>query len=196
MGRPRTFDHPSTVAAATDQFWRRGYEATSVRDLAGAMSITGASLYNAFGDKRSLFRHCLDAYLDTYVRRRIAELNASDDPIRGIQTFFDDLVAASLEDRRGCMLVNSAMEVAPWDSEIASLVEASLREIEDAFYRALDRIPAGPCQPCSRDIRATARLILSAVITLRVLARAGGDRDRLRSIAKSAVALAEGWQVT
>ena len=84
-----------------DQFWRRGYEATSVRDLASAMSITGASLYNAFGDKRSLFRHCLDAYLDTYARRRIAELDASDDPIRGICAFFDDLVEASLEDRRG-----------------------------------------------------------------------------------------------
>lgn len=193
MGRPRAFDQPAALAAAIDQFWRRGYEATSVRDLASAMSITGASLYNTFGDKRSLFRRCLDAYLDTYARRRITELDASENPISGIRTFFDDLVEASLRDRRGCFLVNSAMEVAPWDREFAALIEASLREIEDSFCRALQRLPAGTSFQRSRDARATARLMLSAVMALRVLARAGGDGDRLRSIAKSAVALAEGW---
>jgi TetR/AcrR family transcriptional repressor of nem operon len=187
MGRPRAFDQSAVLAAATDQFWRRGYEATSVRDLASAMSITGASLYNAFGDKRSLFRRCLEIYLDTYARRRIAELDASADPVDGLRTFFDDLVEASLRDRRGCLLVNSAIEVAPWDPEFAELIESSLREIEDGFYRALQRLPAATP---SRDARATARLMLSAVMALRVLARAGGDGDRLRSIAKSAVALA------
>ncbi|NGO56144.1 TetR/AcrR family transcriptional regulator [Allomesorhizobium camelthorni] len=190
MGRPRAFDQPAVLAAATDQFWRRGYEATSVRDLASAMSITGASLYNAFGDKRSLFRRCLAIYLDTHARRRIAELDASADPIDGLRTFFDDLVEASLRDRRGCLLVNSAIEVAPWDPELAELIESSLSEIEDGFYRALQRLPAGTPFQRSRDARATARLMLSAVVALRVLARAGGDGDRLRGIAKSAVALA------
>lgn len=194
MARPRTFDQPSVLAAAMDQFWRRGYEATSVRDLASAMSITGASLYNAFGDKRSLFRHCLDAYLDTYARRRIAELDVSEDPIIGIRAFFDDLVEASLKDRRGCLLVNSAMEVAPWDSELAAIIEASLCEIEDGFHRALERLSLGDRRQPPLDVRATARLMLSAVIALRVLARAGGDGDRLRSIARSAVALAEDLQ--
>ncbi|UWU16917.1 TetR/AcrR family transcriptional regulator (plasmid) [Rhizobium sullae] len=194
MARPRAFDQPTVLAAAMDQFWRRGYEATSVRDLASAMSITGASLYNSFGDKRSLFKRCLETYLDTYARRRVAELDASDDPISGIRTFFDRLIEASLEDRRGCLLVNAAMEVAPWDPELAELIEESLREIEDGFYRALARLPASPNHQQSRDARATARLILSAVITLRVLARAGGDQDRLRSIARSAVAMVERWQ--
>lgn len=192
MARPRSFDPPSALAAAMDQFWRRGYEATSVRDLASAMAITGASLYNAFGDKRSLFRHCLDAYLDAYPKRRIAELDTSDDPIRGISAFFDDLIEASLKDRRGCLLVNSAMEVAPWDTELAGLVQKSLREIEDGFRRALERQSAGVHR--SRDARAAARQMLSAVIAMRVLARAGEDAGRLRSIAKSAVALAEAWQ--
>ncbi|MGD9925117.1 MAG: TetR/AcrR family transcriptional regulator [Pseudorhodoplanes sp.] len=175
-----------------DQFWRRGYEATSVRDLAGAMSITGASLYNAFGDKRSLFRRCLQDYVDTYARKRIAELDASKDPIRGIRALFDDLVKASLRDRRGCLLVNSAMEVAPWDAEFATLIEQSLLEIEDGFCRALKRLSAATPRQHSGEERSTARLMLSAVMALRVLARAGGEEERLRSIARSAIALAEG----
>jgi AcrR family transcriptional regulator len=45
-------------------FWNRGFEQTSMRDLAGEMGITSASLYNAFGDKRSLYRRALDYYLE------------------------------------------------------------------------------------------------------------------------------------
>ena len=64
MARPREFDEADALDAATDCFWRDGYEATSVRDLAARMGITGASLYNAFGDKRSLFREVLQRYAD------------------------------------------------------------------------------------------------------------------------------------
>ena len=155
MGRPRAFDQTASLAAAIDAFWRRGYEATSVRDLAAAMSITGASLYNAFGDKRSLFRRCLEAYLDSHVRRRIRELDGSDDPLVGIRAFFDDLVEASLRDRRGCLLVNSAMEIAPWDGELAELIQASLDEIEAGFHRALKRLSAQASSPPSPDARTT-----------------------------------------
>jgi TetR/AcrR family transcriptional repressor of nem operon len=50
MARPREFDVAAVLDAAIARFWRRGYGATSVRDLADEMNIAGASLYNAFGD--------------------------------------------------------------------------------------------------------------------------------------------------
>ncbi len=184
MGRPRTFDPSTAVSAATDEFWRHGFGGTSVRDLANAMSMTGASLYNAYGDKRALFQVCLDHYLRNYVRLRIAELDASEDPIDGLQAFFDGLVDASLCDPRGCLLVNSAIDVAPWDPEIAETIRSCLREIEDGFHRAISRTHHAE----DNDPRTAAQLLLSAVISLRVLARAGGDEDRIRTIARSAVA--------
>ena len=52
MARPREFDETAVLEAAIQCFWSQGYEATSVRDLAEKMGITGASLYNTFGDKR------------------------------------------------------------------------------------------------------------------------------------------------
>lgn len=54
MARPREFDEAVALDAAIQCFWSRGYEATSVRDLADAMGIAGPSLYNTFGDKRTL----------------------------------------------------------------------------------------------------------------------------------------------
>ena len=56
------------------RFWAAGYAATSVRDLGDAMGLGQASVYNAFGDKRTLFTQCLDRYLDANMRARIARL--------------------------------------------------------------------------------------------------------------------------
>lgn len=193
MGRPREFDPSAAVAAATQEFWRRGYGATSVRDLADAMSITGASLYNAFGDKRSLFQLCLSDYLNNYARRRIAELDSSDDPVDGIRVFFNNLVEASLSDPRGCLLVNSAIEVAPADPELGKSIQSCLMEIEDGFHRAFIRLSLDKAIP-ARDPRSDAGLMLSAIIALRVLARAGGEEAHIRRIAGSAIAVAETWR--
>jgi TetR/AcrR family transcriptional repressor of nem operon len=60
MARPREFDEATVLEAAMNCFWAQGFEQTSVRDLAERMGITGASLYNAFGDKRSLYRRAAD----------------------------------------------------------------------------------------------------------------------------------------
>ena len=75
MPRPREFDEPTVLEAAMRCFWNRGFEQTSMRDLAGEMGITSASLYNAFGDKRSLYRRALDYYLEQSVRDRVARLS-------------------------------------------------------------------------------------------------------------------------
>src|ERR1700756_2373670 len=74
MARPREFGETTDLDAAMNCFWAQGLEQTSVRELADQMGITGASLYNAFGDKRSLYRRALDHYLEQTVRDRISRL--------------------------------------------------------------------------------------------------------------------------
>ena len=81
MARPRKFDEAKVLDAATDCFWQDGYEATSIRDLAARMGITGASLYNAFGGKRSLFRAVLQRYAERSTRERIARLDRPHRPL-------------------------------------------------------------------------------------------------------------------
>jgi len=76
MARPREFDETTVLEAAMNCFWAQGFEQTSVRDLAEWMGITGASLYNAFGDKRSLYRRAFVYYLAQTVHDRVARLDA------------------------------------------------------------------------------------------------------------------------
>ena len=119
MARPREFDEATVLEAAMNCFWAQGFESTSVRDLAEEMGITGASLYNAFGDKRSLYRRALAYYLETSVRDRVSRLEQLS-PFQAIHAFFDEVIERSITDkqRRGCMLVNAALELAPYDAEI------------------------------------------------------------------------------
>lgn len=61
-GRPRSFDRDAALAAAVEQFWRTGYEETSIAMLTRAMGVTPPSLYAAFGDKDRLFEEASTLY--------------------------------------------------------------------------------------------------------------------------------------
>jgi len=61
-GRPRTFDPDTALRTALDLFWERGYEGTSLNDLAEAMGIASASIYACFGSKEDLFRKVMALY--------------------------------------------------------------------------------------------------------------------------------------
>ena len=61
-GRPRTFDPDMALRTALDLFWERGYEGTSLNDLAEAMGIASASIYSCFGSKEDLFRKVMALY--------------------------------------------------------------------------------------------------------------------------------------
>ena len=102
MARPREFDETTVLEAAMNCFWAQGFEQTSVRDLAERMGITGASLYNAFGHKRSLYRQAFVHYLTQTVRDRVTRLEKLP-PARAIRTFFDEIIERSVDDeqRRG-----------------------------------------------------------------------------------------------
>ncbi|RUQ98173.1 TetR/AcrR family transcriptional regulator [Labedella endophytica] len=63
-GRPRSFDRNTAILVAMEQFWRDGYEATTVAKLTEAMGITPPSLYAAFGDKDQLFHAAAACYVD------------------------------------------------------------------------------------------------------------------------------------
>ncbi len=189
MSRPRDFDEATVLDAAIDQFWNHGYAATSVRDLGEVMGLGPASLYNAFGDKNTLFSQCLARYLDKNMRDRIARLEQSLPPRDAVRAFLEQTVSESLADPRGCMLVNAALEVAPHDTQINAVVAARLEELE-SFFRG--RVAAGQADGSisgGRTPEDLARLLLTTVLGLRVLARTRPEPALLRSAADQALSL-------
>ncbi|WP_323123539.1 TetR/AcrR family transcriptional regulator [Burkholderia alba] len=191
MARPREFDESAALDAAVYRFWVHGYEATSVRDLAHDMGITGASLYNAFGDKRMLFRRALSHYVERSFGDRQSRLEATLPPREIIRGFFREIIDRSVddEDRKGCLLVNSALEVAPHDPEFRSMIAGVLESVQ-AFFRV--QIVAGQSSgdiPSDRSPDDLANLLLGVHLGIRVLARTRPERALLEGLARPALAL-------
>jgi TetR/AcrR family transcriptional regulator, transcriptional repressor for nem operon len=191
MARPREFDEATALEAAIECFWHRGYEATSVRDLATKMEISAPSLYNTYGDKHALFAQALERYLDNSARALIKQLEDSLPPKRAIRRFIEEIIKRSVNDRerRGCFLINSALEVAPHDRKLGAFIADRLTEIEAFFYRSIKAAQAEGAVPRDRVAKDLARLLLGVLLGIRVLARSKPERALLEGVARPALAL-------
>ena len=191
MGRLKEFDEAKAIDGAVDCFWARGYTATSVRDLAGHMGIGSASLYNAYGGKRALFITALERYADRSSRARIARLEAGDRPKQAIKAFLAEIIERSLgdRDRKGCLLVNSALDVAPHDAEVGKVVAGYLDEIRAFFQRNIEAGRRAGQMPRNLDAVVVSAHLLGVLMGIRVLARTKPDRVLLESVVRPALDL-------
>ena len=164
-----------------------------MRDLAESMGIGGTSLYNAYGDKRALFSKSLERYANRSMRERIARLEARHRPKQAVQAFLAEIIDRSLKDpdRRGCLLVNSALDVAPHDARIGRVVAGYLDEIRAFFRRNLEAARKADQVPRTLDPDEVSGHLLGVVLGIRVLARTGAKRRLLEGVARPALDLLE-----
>ena len=193
MARPKEFQHDVVLDRAMRAFWSRGYEATSIQHLVDRMGIQRGSLYDTFGDKRALFFAAIDRY-DRVVTAKL--LAALDEPASGrdaIRRFFRLKVELAMEPGRprGCLVTNSAAELASRDRGTATKVGAVLTKIEASFNRAVVRAQkAGEIDP-TRNARALARFLTSSAQGLSVMAKTFPERAVLEDIVKVTLAALE-----
>ena len=180
MPRTKEFEPLEALDAAMQLFWRKGYEAASMRELLDAMDIGRGSFYDTFGDKHALFLAVLDHFQE--VRTSWVEEVLAGSGLEGIREVFvrtvDGLV--EFEPRRGCLLANSAVELAPHDPEVAGRISRYIHRTEAAFEGALVRARKAAEIPADSDPKALARFLVNTLHGLRVLARAGSDRGTLQ----------------
>lgn len=186
MPRPPEFEREVVLDRAMRAFWSRGYEATSIQHLVERTGIQRGSLYGAFGDKRALFLAAIEHYDRVMTAKLLATLDAPGSALGAIRRFFRLKVdAAQARSRpRGCLVTNSATELASRDRRTASRIGATLGRIEAAFHRAVIRgQQAGEIDP-ERDARALARFLTSSAQGLSVMAKASPERTPLEDIVK------------
>lgn len=149
VARPVEFDRSKAVNKALTLFWRKGYQASSLADLLTAMGIGRSSFYAAFTDKRTLFLECLDLFA-----ARTAELvqaaRGEMPPVDALQHFFErnlvgtpgSGVGASKSRHWGCLLVNTVIELAGVDDELALHASRHLGAMQRIFQECLEEAGA------------------------------------------------------
>jgi TetR/AcrR family transcriptional regulator, transcriptional repressor for nem operon len=187
--RPREFDEDDVVARATDLFWRRGYHATSVRDLGDALGLSASSLYRTFGDKHALFLRALDHYRATdsaEARDHLLRPGPAPEVLREWLIRMVDLPEEGAA-ARGCFVVNTATELGADDPTVDERTQAAFAVTRDSLREVLERGRRDGELRADLDVAATAESLFTLVLGLRVRARAGHGPAELRGVVDATV---------
>ncbi|XRQ11846.1 TetR/AcrR family transcriptional regulator [Actinomadura welshii] len=189
MARPRKFEEGRAVEAAMLAFWANGYEATSTQELCEATGLGRSSIYNTFQSKRDLFKKALARYMEMRTSRIIQVLEDGERPVRErLRTVLEEAAEPVAGEPAGCLVVNTMVELAPHDPEIAERLERDQWRRLTALKAAIeDGMRTGEIDR-GKDAPALAHFIVATVSGMRVAARGGAGGRTLVSIADTAMA--------
>lgn len=184
MSRPAEFDRDEVLQGAMLVFWQQGYNATSVKNLTDHTGLNPGSLYGAFKSKRALFLEALDVYFaqtKTFVARF---LHTDEPPLTRIQAFFHQLLRECSLDRdgKGCLLVNTLLEIPADDATINRRVAKMFRYVETEIRRVLEEAQVRGDLAPEKDPEALARLLVAGIYGLRVYNQTRPGKKALTSI--------------
>lgn len=189
MPRKKQFVVDDVKQKAMIAFWGRGYNATSLQDLVDCMGVNRASLYDTFGDKYALFLDSLYTYKSIYIKSYLARQTKKYTPRQAIINYFLDMILKA-EDRNGCLMVNTALELSPHDKKVATIVNEAFAYIDKNFFRKM--IKKGQVTGEISETVActtTAQTLLSLLIGLCVLSRGETNRTVMQAIVSQVEAL-------
>ncbi|MGI9384771.1 MAG: TetR/AcrR family transcriptional regulator [Methyloligellaceae bacterium] len=181
MGRPREFDPEIALDKAMRLFWTKGYHDTSIRDLVEHTGVNYYGLYGEFENKRGLFLAALDRYSAMAMSEIVGGLKESPGGLHGIRRAFARLLSfvTSANGQAGCMMCNTAVELAPHDAEAATKVRGNLKGLKTAFARSLSEAKAEGALPANADVPALGEYLATTALSVGVLVRAGMSRPHV-----------------
>ena len=189
-GRPREFDREEALGRAVGAFHQKGFDATSLDELASAMSMNRPSIYNAFGDKESVYLSALDHFTD-HLKKEVGKRIASEATLekaltRAYQGALD--VYFSEDPARGCFVFCTAPVEALAHPEIQEKLQGVLKELDTVLEMKFRQ--AQESGEISSELNATlaAQMAQSVLHSLAIRARAGDTKASLLRFAKFAVA--------
>jgi TetR/AcrR family transcriptional repressor of nem operon len=191
MARPRQFDPDEVLDRSMREFWARGYRHTSVDHLVQATGVRPGSLYGAFqGGKRQLFLGSLDLYSKLVVPEKLGALESAGASLGDLRAYFDGLVTdlMSPEGRVGCLMVNSAIELAAQDTEVSQIVREHMARLERNAERALVTAQRRGEIPAGIDPKVKATQLMATGMGLMVVGKTNPGREVLETIVAAAFA--------
>ena len=188
MARERSFDTDTAIDQALQQFWRKGYEGTSISDLTEALGINRPSLYAAFGNKEGLFKKALERYLSGPASEALAALEAptARAVVERILYFYAD-AAGKASRPSGCLLVQGALACSDESDPIKRTLAECRRAGELALTERLKRAKAEGDLPTDESPSELSRYVWTVCYGLAVQSAAGGTRAEARRVVERAL---------
>jgi TetR/AcrR family transcriptional repressor of nem operon len=182
MARPVEFEYDAVLENAMEQFWKEGFEASSVQKLLDATGINRGTLYNSFGDKDTFFKSCVARYND--MMKGLVDITLGDKASKAdkaLAAFFDAAVISAPAKQRvmGCLLINSVCESIVWNAEIQKILRDSLNAIRKAILARTRELEKGKLLAKGLSAESAADALMNLYAGLKVSARSGKPAKQL-----------------
>jgi len=181
VGKPRKAEPEAALAAAMNAFWEKGYESTSMSDLTEATGLHKASLYQTFGDKHQLFISALKLYFKKSSKAQKESRNGEENPITAIRNSVDTTIDQCAEGK-GCLAVNSLIEVAPFDVEIDRILKQFRQHLDKHLAGLVDEAKSVRLVSDSVDTKEAVRMISIFLHGLSANMAAGMSANKARTL--------------
>lgn len=182
MGRSKEFDEKAALRKAMELFWEQGYEKTSMQDLVDYMGIHRRSIYDTFGDKRSLFLASLNHYEELIVKEMESIISSTSSTKQAIRDVFIFILNAIEQYPKGCLSVNAAVELSLVDKEIGCIVTKMFNRTEDMLNNLIKRGQNSGELSKEIDSDNTSRFLHNNLVGIRVLIKTNYDKKELEGI--------------
>jgi TetR/AcrR family transcriptional repressor of nem operon len=190
MARAKEFDPERALAKAMRVFWRLGYESASTETLIKEMGIAKQSLYDTFGDKRSVYLKALAYYRDHTNGGMQRTFETTSSVKDGFAKLLFGLASETRQQHeRGCLLLSANLQRDPTDSVIADFLRDNQAQVEAIFAEALRRAQRQGELSRKRDPVALGRFFVVTIQGMRAMARLKSDRKALEQVARVALAV-------
>jgi TetR/AcrR family transcriptional repressor of nem operon len=184
MARIKTFDEDQALEAAMLLFWEKGYEAVSIQALEQAMELNRTSIYNAFGNKRALFQHALNRYLQLVLSRFLVALAKAPSAQIAIKHVLNEVINLHFNEAHpgGCMVVLSLLESHQHDKKTKTQLDSALKQLRDAIFKRLEQGVVAGDLPKDFECRTAGDEITAVITGMIVMAKANISKKALERI--------------
>lgn len=190
MARTKAFDPDEVVTLAMRAFWADGYERTSLDRLLAQTGLSKSSLYDTFGDKRSLFFRALDCYARLQ-QKLVSEVCGQGESMQSrlrsllCQVADDSVDSTSL----GCLMLNAVSDFGATDPTVRAIAKSNADAIRRMLASALrNGVAAGEFKP-DLDTGASAGFLFGLLSSFRIQGRSGVDRIALQQQIEMSISL-------
>lgn len=189
MGRRRAFDKDDVLRVVEEHFWRSGYRATSIQDIATATGVNSGSLINCFGSKRDLYLSALQRYADEDSPRAVL-LRSFDAPlVDALRDFFEEVIKRVGQGCPGCLVSNHVSELATTKDDVAEPSIDLMRSVRQTLELRLVWARDHGELAADADIPALSGHLFCVLQGLYVLSVSTRDVDDMRRASEAALSL-------
>ncbi len=191
MARPKEFDPEDALEQAMHQFWAKGYFDSSIRDLVDRTGVNYYGLYSVFDSKHGLFLAALDKYRRTVTSQIIAAITSQGPVLGAMEKTFQVLLRLMETDDGavGCLMCNTAVELAAQDEAVAARVRDHLALLRDSFTARLTAAQKSGELAADRDTKAMGEFLATTVYSVALLVRSGQNRSLVKRHIRTSLSL-------